>query len=56
MHLNKTKPADWLKKHEELTAKNKKSKFPDVGSYNPVPMDCQTFTKISIDFSDKNKS
>lgn len=43
LHYNKTKPDDWIKKHKELFTKNKKSKYPDVGTYDPLPADTPTF-------------
>lgn len=42
----KAEPGDWRKKHGELAKKKKKSEFPDVGTYNPMPQDRETFGKL----------
>ena len=39
------KPDDWKKKHSELSKKSKKSPFPDVGTFNPHPVNYRTFAK-----------
>jgi hypothetical protein len=41
----KLKPEDWKKKHGEDAKKNKKSTFPDVGTFNPHPVAFKTFSK-----------
>jgi len=41
----KMKPEDWKKKHGEQGKKSKKSTFPDIGTYNPNPVNYKTFGK-----------
>lgn len=39
------KPEDWKKKHKEERKRDAKSARPDVGSYNPHPVEFKTFAK-----------
>jgi len=41
----KMKPEDWKKKHSENSKKNKKSTYPDMGTYNAQPVNYKTFSK-----------
>jgi hypothetical protein len=42
----KMKPEDWKKKHNEQRSKSAKSSFPDVGTYNHMPVAYKTFGKL----------
>lgn len=55
IHFNKTKPDDWIQKHKKYHQQNKKSKYPDVGSYEPVLANTMTFTKLYMDNNDKTR-
>lgn len=46
MKLNETKPADRIAKDLELERKRGKSAFPDIGTYNPEPIEFTSFTKL----------
>jgi len=50
----KLKPEDWKKKHGEESKKNKKSTLPDVGSFNPHPVNFKTFAK-TFEVNKENK-
>ena len=51
IHINRTKPSDFLSKIPKKNAN--KSVFPDMGSYNPMPLNHNTFAKILLENSSK---
>lgn len=56
MKLNDTKPADFITKHKEESKKRGKSNLPDIGTYNPEPVEFTTFNKISSLSKKREKS
>lgn len=46
LHINRTKPAQWITKHQAKEKTQQKSLYPDQGTYNPIPINCMTFAKI----------
>lgn len=50
------KPEDWKKKHGDQKKRDAKSAGPDIGSYNPFPVEYKTFAKDLAEPKDKKNS
>ncbi|CAD8089233.1 unnamed protein product [Paramecium sonneborni] len=56
LKLNETKPSDQIAKHKEQERKRGKSCLPDIGTYNPEPVEFTSFNKLQLLSKKKDKS